>query len=181
MTRWDLGHYQPRKDSSIAPEVWEKLLRLEGCYPWRRGMLVPALMEVAQHHKWVSRRQMEELAEFCEVSPTEVLGVATFYTMIYTSPVGDYNIQVCRTLSCALCGAEKLIEHLKEKLGIDEYETTPDGRFTLTPVECLAACCGAPVVQINQDYYENVTPEKLDEILESLPQERTLNPKGEER
>jgi NADH-quinone oxidoreductase subunit E len=100
---------------------------------------------------------------------TDIWEVATFYSMINTEPVGRYHIQICKTLSCKIMGASKITEHVCSKLGIKEGETTADGRFTVSFVECLGSCGTAPMFQIGFDYYENLTPEKVDEILESLP------------
>jgi len=109
-----------------------------------------------------------ELAEIFRLTPNEVHEVASFYTMLFRKPVGRYVIWVCTNISCMLCGAEGILAHLESRLGIRPGETTPDGRFTLMEAECLASCGTAPVVQINDDYYENLTLEKLDRILDGL-------------
>jgi NADH-quinone oxidoreductase subunit E len=103
------------------------------------------------------------------VRVTDIWEVATFYSMIYTQPVGKYHIQVCKTLSCKIMGSGKVTEHCSKKLGIKVGETTADGRFTLSEVECLGSCGTAPMFQINFDYHENLTPEKIDLILDKLP------------
>jgi len=97
-----------------------------------------------------------------------VLGVASFYTMFKKEPTGRYLIQVCSTLSCSLMGAQSVVDYLERKLDIKCGGTTPDGKFSLVKVECLASCGTAPVMQINDDYYESLTEEKIDRILESL-------------
>ena len=97
-----------------------------------------------------------------------VHGVVSFYTMYNTKPIGRHHIQICRTLPCALGGAERITAFIKEKHGIEAGQTTADGRFTLTEVECLASCGTAPMMQINDEYYENLTEQKVDEILQSL-------------
>jgi NADH-quinone oxidoreductase E subunit len=101
-------------------------------------------------------------------APARVYSVVSFYTMYNMKPIGRHHIQICRTLPCALGGAEKITAFVKQRLGIESGQTTPDGRFTLTEVECLASCGTAPMMQVNDDYYENLTEEKLDEILHSL-------------
>jgi len=108
------------------------------------------------------------LAKIFRLSPNEVYEVASFYTMLYKGPVGRYVIQVCTNISCLLCNCEEIMAHLQKRLGIKPGETTSDGKFTLLEVECLASCGTAPVVQINEDYHENLTVEKLDRILDSL-------------
>jgi NADH-quinone oxidoreductase E subunit len=101
-------------------------------------------------------------------SSARVYGVVSFYTMFNTKPIGRHHIQVCRTLSCALRGAEMVTSTIKGRLGIEPGQTTPDGRFTLSEVECLASCGTAPMMQVNDDYYENLTEGKISEILDSL-------------
>jgi NADH-quinone oxidoreductase E subunit len=111
---------------------------------------------------------MQEIAGIFELSPNEVYEVASFYTMLYKKPVGKYVIQVCTNISCMLCNAEQIVDHLTKRLGIKFGETSPDKKYTLVEVECLGSCGTSPVVQINEDYYEDLTPEKLDRILDSL-------------
>jgi NADH-quinone oxidoreductase subunit E len=109
-----------------------------------------------------------EISELFGLSPSEVNEVASFYTMLFKRPVGRHVIQVCTNISCLLCNSEEIMAHLQKRLGLRPGETTADDRFTLLEVECLASCGTAPVVQINEDYYENLTPERLDQILDSL-------------
>jgi len=121
-----------------------------------------------QNGGWLTTELMDAVAAYLEMSPIAVYEVATFYSMYELKPVGRHKICVCTNVSCMLCGSEKIINHLQGKLGIGFKETTADGKFTLKEVECLAACGGAPVVQIGKQYYENLTPEKIDEILAKL-------------
>jgi NADH-quinone oxidoreductase subunit E len=109
-----------------------------------------------------------EIAGMFELSPNEVQEVASFYTMLFRKPLGRYVIQVCTNISCMLCNAEEIVAHLTGKLGIKLGETTPDGKYTLLEVECLGSCGTSPVMQINEDYHEDLTPEKVDRILDSL-------------
>jgi NADH-quinone oxidoreductase E subunit len=111
---------------------------------------------------------IEYVARLMDQAPARVLGVVSFYTLYNMKPVGRHHIQVCRTLPCALRGAENVTRLLKKKLGIEPGQTTPDGRFTLSEVECLASCGTAPMMQVNDDYYENLTEEKIDEILDGM-------------
>jgi NADH-quinone oxidoreductase subunit E len=99
---------------------------------------------------------------------TDIWEVATFYSMLHTQPTGRYHIQICKTLSCKIMGEGKITEHVCRKLGIKPGETTPDGKFTVSWVECLGSCGTAPMFQLNFDYYENLTPEKVDQILDEL-------------
>jgi NADH-quinone oxidoreductase subunit E len=141
--------------------------------PDRRSALIPALYIAQREFRHISPEVMEYLAAELSLPVSEVRGVATFYTMFNKEPVGKYHIQVCQNLTCSLLGAEPLISHLEKKLGIVCGQTTPDGKFTISRVECLGSCGTAPVMQINDDYYENLTAEKIDEILAGLDKETT--------
>lgn len=138
-------------------------------YPTREAALLPTLWLAQKEFGHISTDVMRYVAELIGVPEAKVLGVTTFYTMYNTKPVGKYHLQVCRTLSCAMMGAENVSKHLKQKLKIGFNETTPDGKFTLCEVECLASCGTGPVVQINDTYHENLTIEKLDHLLDQLP------------
>lgn len=111
---------------------------------------------------------MDAVADYLEMPRIAVYEIATFYTLYYLNPVGKHIIDVCTNISCMLNGSEKILEHLKKRLGLSPNETTPDGKFTLKEVECLGACTAPPVCQIGKKYYENLTPEKIDEILDAL-------------
>ncbi|WP_201353295.1 NADH-quinone oxidoreductase subunit NuoE [Hydrogenimonas urashimensis] len=149
-------------------ESLEALDALAERYPSKEALMLPALWKVMEQEGVISMDAIDAVAEYLGVPPMKVYGVATFYTMFHLEPVGTYHIQLCKTLSCALCGKGEILEHLKERLGIDVGETTTDGRFTLSQVECLGSCGTAPVMQINDTLYENLTPMKVDEILEGL-------------
>ena len=137
-------------------------------YPKKEAAMIPVLYLAQREFGYLSPEAIEYIAKLMDLSPARVYGVVTFYTMLNMKPVGKYHIQVCRTLPCALVGAEKITALLRSKLGIQVGETTPDGKFTLSEVECLASCGTGPMMQINDDYYENLTQEKVDEILRSL-------------
>lgn len=138
-------------------------------YPEREAACIPALHLALRQWGHLSAEVIEYVAGRLSLPPSKVLAVQSFYTMLNREPLGRHNIQVCQTLSCALAGADGLIEHLEKRLGIHCGQTTPDGRFTISTAECLASCGTAPVVQVNVDEYEeNVTAEKLDRLLERL-------------
>lgn len=139
--------------------------------PDRRSVLIPALYIAQREFRHISPEVMEYLAGELGLPVSEVRAVATFYTMFNKEPVGKYHIQVCQNLTCSLLGAEPLISYLEKKLGISCGETTPDGRFTISRVECLGSCGTAPMMQINDDYHENLTAERIDEILAELDKE----------
>lgn len=137
-------------------------------YPTKQAALLPVLWVAQRQFGWISGEAMELVARTLEISPAHVFGVVTFYTMYHKKKPGKYHLQVCRTLSCAMMGADKLLNHLKNRLGIDEGDMTADGKFSLATVECLASCGTAPAMQVNETYYENLTTEELDRILASL-------------
>jgi NADH-quinone oxidoreductase E subunit len=137
-------------------------------YPQKRSALIPALQLAQKEAGYLSPETISEIATIFSLTPNEVNEVVSFYTMLYKKPVGKYVLQVCTNISCLLCNAEHLMEHLTRRLGIKPGETTPDKKYTLMEVECLGSCGTSPVVQINEQYYEDLTPEKLDKILDSL-------------
>jgi NADH-quinone oxidoreductase subunit E len=138
--------------------------------PEHKQSAVMAALRIAQEqHGWLSEPLMDYVAGLLELRPIQVYEVATFYSMYDLKPVGTHKISVCTNISCMLRDSAQVVKHLEAKLGIRMGETTPDGRFTLKEVECLAACGGAPMFQIGKKYYENLTPEKIDRILEDLP------------
>lgn len=135
----------------------------------KRPVVLHALTVVQNENGgWLTNELMDAVADYLELARIEVYEVAAFYTMFELKPVGKYKISLCTNIACMLCNCDGIAEHLRAKLGIDFGETTKDGKITLKQVECLAACGGAPAMQINDIYYENVTPEKIDEILAGL-------------
>ncbi|MHB1011900.1 MAG: NADH-quinone oxidoreductase subunit NuoE [Desulfobacteria bacterium] len=143
--------------------------RLLTRYPDRKAVILPALHLAQKEFGYVSDEAIVYIAGLVGASPSEIEGVATFYTMYNRKPVGKYHVQICRNISCSLLGAEHLIEHVSKKLGVRPGETTPDGKFTLEKVECLGSCGTAPVMQVNDEYHENLTVESIDRILDNLP------------
>jgi NADH-quinone oxidoreductase subunit E len=152
----------------FSPEAYKKFEKTVGRYPKKEAAMLPVLYLAQEEFGYLSPEAIEYVARLMGQSPAQVTGVVSFYTMLNMKPIGRYHIQVCRTLPCALRGAEKLTSLIKKALGIEVGQTTEDGRFTLSEVECLASCGTAPMMQINDDYYENLTEEKTAEILSSL-------------
>jgi len=140
-------------------------------YPSKRAVLLPALHLVQHTYDWIPMPALQELAEFLQLAPAEVLDTATFYEEYWLRPKGKYLVGVCRSLACEICGHEHLTEHLKRKLNVELGETTADGRFTLIEMECLGACGTAPVALVNDVLHEELTVEKLDQIIAALPQD----------
>ncbi len=137
-------------------------------YPEKKSAVLPVLYMAQKEFGYLSQEAIEYVAKLMDIPAARLYGIVTFYTMLNMNPVGRHHLQVCRTLPCALLGSERIINYLKKKLGINLGETTPDGRFTLSEVECLASCGTAPVMQINDDYCEKLSEEKIDEILQSV-------------
>jgi len=137
--------------------------------PERKGAAVMAALRIVQEkHGWLSPQLIEAVADYLEIPPVRAFEVATFYTMYDREPVGKHKIMVCTNISCMLCGSEKIMSHLTKTLGIKAGETTKDGRFTLKEAECLGACVNAPMMQIGKTFYEELTPQKVDQILKEL-------------
>jgi NADH-quinone oxidoreductase subunit E len=152
----------------LSENAKAEIKQFKGKYPDPRSALLTALHVAQREHGWLSPEVMRDVAEVMELPPTEVASVTSFYTMFNRQPVGENLVQVCTNISCSLLGAEHIVEYLKNKLGIDLGETTPDKKFTLVTVECLGSCGTAPMMQINNTYYENLTEEKIDRILAEL-------------
>ena len=138
-------------------------------YPDREAAILPALHLAQREFGYLSDEAIVYVAGHLGFTPARIEGVATFYTMYNRKPVGKYHLQICRNISCSLLGAEHLIDHVSRKLGVHPGETTPDGKFTLSKVECLGSCGTAPVLQLNDDYHEDLTEEKIDALLAGLP------------
>jgi NADH-quinone oxidoreductase E subunit len=134
----------------------------------KRSALIPLLFVIQRERGWVDNAGVNFLARFLDLEVTDVWETATFYSMFNLRKVGKYHIQVCKTLSCRIMGEPEITGHICEKLGIHVGETTPDEKFTISRVECLGSCGTAPMMQINFDYHEDLTLEKVDEILDSL-------------
>lgn len=137
-------------------------------YPRRKSAILPALTIAYRQLGYVDDDIYREISKIIRVPFVEVAEAATFYTMFPKAPRGRYLIQVCHNISCALLGADSLIGYLEKNLAIKKGETTPDNLFTLISVECLGSCATAPMMQINNDFYENLTPEKVDQVLDDL-------------
>lgn len=164
-----IGPYSETKIVPLSdPELRAEIAAIAASYPTKQAALLPALHKVQRKYGWISPEAQAFVAEILEVRPSHVQGAVTFYTLFRTRPMGRHHIQVCRTLSCAIGGNTEVIEHLQRKLGIEPGQVTPDGRFSLVLVECLGACGYAPMFQINDDYHENLTTAKIDQLLETL-------------
>jgi NADH-quinone oxidoreductase subunit E len=157
----------------VLSEAHEReLAEILSRYPNKMAACIPAL-HLCQNanDNWVSPEVIQFVAERLELPAAHVKGVVTFYTLFNQHKPGKHQVWVCRTLSCALRGSEELLAHCERRLGIHVGETTADGKFTLRTAECLASCGTAPMMQVDKTYYENLTPEKVDEILAGVSRE----------
>jgi len=136
-----------------------------GLVPYKKAALIEALKIVQEHRRWINDEAVREIAEYLEISPAEVDSVATFYNLIFRKPVGRHVILLCDSISCYVMGYKKRYDDLRSKLSIKFGETTPDQRFTLLPNACLGCCDHAPALMIDEDLYQDLTGEMLDEIL----------------
>lgn len=157
---------------TFSPELIKKFDEIVSRYPKgkQKSGLLPILHLVQAEYGWVSAPAMDKVAEYLDIQPIEVYEVATFYTMYFMRPQGKYVLEVCRTGPCCVVGAEKIMDHIEEKLGVKEGEVTPDGLFSWRGVECLAACGFGPVLQIGPEYtfYEKLTNESVDQLIGDL-------------
>ncbi len=163
-----------------SEEGRERLEKAVSRYPTKRAALLPMLNYAQEVNGWVSGDAMREIAEALELTPAYVHSVVTFYTMYNRRPVGRYLVQVCTNISCHLCGGEEVLERFLEGAGVRLGETSDDGLFTVMEVECLGACGFATVVQINDEYYEDVAPEDVPGILDELRAEAPDDPAAAE-
>lgn len=156
--------------ATLSPETQKACEEIIGHYPsgWKEAAILPILHLAQREWGYISMEGLRYIAEMLEMPPARAAGVMSFYPMFYKAPVGKHVIQVCSTLSCALCGAREVVDHLKSRLRIDVGGTTEDGKFTLTKAECIAACEGAPAIRINDTLHRFVSKEKIDELLNGL-------------
>ena len=154
----------------FSDEMVKTFERILSRYPVKRSALIPILHEVQAGDGYLSQEALAEVATYLGLHPVEVAETASFYDLLNLQPVGRYQVLFCHNLSCTLVGGERILAHLERALGITAGETTPDGLFTLRRMECLASCGTAPVMQVNGEYYENLTEAKVDQILNSLRQ-----------
>ena len=140
-------------------------------YPTQRSFLVPMLLYTQDELGYLSDEAIGYAALKTGLSELEVRNVISYYSMLHTRPVGKHHVQVCTNISCLLRGGEEVFEHCRQRLGIGHKQVTADGKFSLEEVECIGACSWAPAIQINYDFHENLTPEKLDSILDRYSSE----------
>ena len=150
----------------FSEEFEQRFSEMLGHYPTKRSVLVPTLLYAQDEIGYLSDEVIQEIARRLELTELDVRNVISYYSMLTTKPRGKYNVQVCTNIACMLRGGEELFAHCRKRLGIGHKQTTQDGRFTLEEVECIGACSWAPAVQVNYDFHENLTVEKLDKVLD---------------
>lgn len=158
----------PQKKVEFPPEAKQRFEEILTRYPTRQAALIPTLHLAQETWGWISPETVLYVSGLLDQSPASVFGVVSFYNMFNQRPVGKYHLQVCTNLSCMLRNAYGIYEHLCSKLGVHPGQNTKDGRFTVGEVECLGSCGTAPVMQVNEQYAEDLTIEKVDEILATL-------------
>lgn len=153
----------------LSEESKTEIRKIQNEFPDSQSALLQALaLAQADYGGWLPEQALEEVASVMDLEPSFVAATTSFYTMLNRKPVGRHLVQVCTNIACSLLGAEHLVEHISRKLGIAPGETSSDGRFTLLQVECLGSCGTAPMMQVDDRYYENLTPDRIDEILDGL-------------
>jgi NADH-quinone oxidoreductase subunit E len=150
----------------FSPELAVRFDRLVTLYPVKRSALVPMLLYAQDEVGYISDAVIAEIAHRIGITELDVRNVLSYYSMLRTKPAGKYNVQVCTNISCMLRDGYGILEHCKKRLGIGHKGVTPDGLFSLEEVECIGACCWAPAIQINYDFYDDLTTDKVDQILD---------------
>jgi NADH-quinone oxidoreductase E subunit len=152
----------------LSEENLKKIEELKKSYPTAQALVLPVLWMIQEEHGYISEESMKYAAQLLDVPFAHVLGVVTFYTMFHSTPVGKHHIEVCTNVSCMLRGSEKIVELLEKRLGIGLGETSKDKKWTLSEVECMGSCGTAPMLAVGEEYHENLTPEKLEQVLSDL-------------
>ena len=152
----------------FSDQLEQRFAKMVTHYPTKRSVLVPMLLYIQDELGSLTDEAIHEIASRVELSDLEVRNVVSYYSMLRTRKIGKYNFQVCTNVSCLLRGGEEILEHCKKKLGVENKGTTPDGLFTVEEVECIGACSWAPAMMMNYDFHENLTPEKIDQLIESV-------------
>ncbi len=155
-------------DIKFTPEELTEVEQLKSRYPNPKAAIMPVLWMAQKKFGWLSEDVMKYISAIMNLPYAHVLGVASFYTMYFKKPMGKHHLQVCTNVSCMLRGGEDIFHHLTEKYRLNHNEATVDGNISIEEVECMGACGGAPMIAINEDFYENITIEQIDQILAKL-------------
>ncbi|HYL15716.1 MAG TPA: NAD(P)H-dependent oxidoreductase subunit E [Terriglobales bacterium] len=150
----------------LSDQFEQRFAEMLSHYPTKRSILVPSLLYAQDELGYLTDELIAEMAQRLDLTDLEVRNVISYYSMLTTKPRGKYNVQVCTNIACLLRGGEEILDHCKRKLGIGHKGTTADGIFSLEEVECIGACSWAPAAQVNYDFHESLTPEKMNQVLE---------------
>lgn len=156
----------------LSEKFYEAMKKLEPRYPTKVALMLPALHAAQDEYGWLPPEVIDEVAQYIECHPAQVVEVASFYTMYNLKPVGKHHLKFCTNVACALRGADEILEHCKKRLGVEKGETTPDMRFTINQEECLGSCGTAPVMMSEEGYHENLNILKVDELLDRWEKEK---------
>ena len=157
----------------FSEEFEQRFVEMLPHYPTKRSVLVPTLLYAQDEVGFLSDDVIKEISGRLELTELEVRNVISYYSMLTTKPRGKFSVQVCTNISCMVRGGEEILQHCKKKLGIGNKQTTPDGLFALEEVECIGACSWAPAAQVNYDFHENLTPEKMDNVIDEYRKKGT--------
>ncbi len=146
----------------------QEISELQKRYPEPAATLLPVLWRIQDKRGWIDSDAMEEAAAICQVPKSHVEGVVSFYTMFFEKPMGKFHVQVCTNVSCMLCGGEKILDAMKARLGVANLERTPDGTFSIEEVECMGACGGAPMMAVNETFFEKTSPTEANEVIDTI-------------
>ena len=149
----------------FSPELEQRFARLATQYPVKRSALIPMLLYAQDEVGFLSDEVIDNIADRLDLTPLDVRNVISYYSLLRTKPMGKYHVQVCTNISCMLRGAEDLMRHCEQRMGVGHKQTTDDGVFSLEEVECIGACSWAPAIQVNYDFHLDVTKEKMDQLL----------------
>ena len=152
----------------LSEKSLKRIEELKKSYPTTQALVLPVLWMVQEENGFISEESMKYVAELLNVTFAHVLGVVTFYTMFHAKPLGKHHIEVCTNVSCMLRGSDKIVAYLEKRLGVEMGETSKDKKWTLSEVECMGSCGTAPMVAVGEEYYENLTEEKLERMIAAL-------------
>ncbi len=159
---------QSHENISFSPDELQRVAELKALYPQPKAAIMPVLWMAQKKWGWLSENVMRYVATIMELPYSHVLGVATFYTMYFKKPMGKFHVQVCTNVSCMLRGGDEIYKQVCEKYGLSHNQTTSDGRISIEEVECMGACGGAPMIAVNEDFYENISWQQIETLLEKL-------------
>jgi len=157
--------------SIFTPKLADYFDTLVTMYPVKRSALIPMLLYAQDEIGYISEAVIQEVAQRLDLFDLDVRSVLSYYSMLRTKPAGKYNVQVCTNISCMLRGGYEILDHCKRRLGIENKQVTADGQFSLEEVECIGDCCSAPAMQVNYEFHDELTPQKVDEILNEYQNE----------